>query len=185
MRSFALLFASAVLFAAPPALADVVDLPPTNCPDGSEGATCHGGPHCAPRDCMTDADCKGGATCADRSFCMQEINCVGGWLNPDAALPPLTPIVVEPCDAAGACATGTCKSIKVCVDGAQAGSGSGGNGAGGAGAGDGAGGGEDGGDLVVKSCSCTAVGDHAAPWLGLAMVAVGTGIAAARRRRSR
>ncbi len=37
------------------AMADVVDMEPDNCPDGSRGATCHGGPYCAPIECTSSA----------------------------------------------------------------------------------------------------------------------------------
>ncbi|MDI1451750.1 MYXO-CTERM sorting domain-containing protein [Polyangium sp. 6x1] len=180
MRSHLLLFAAAALLAAAPASADVLSDPPTDCTEGSVGSLCHGPPHCAPLSCATDADCEGGGTCVEKQLCIEQIGCSGGWVGDGA--PPAETNVTSACDAAGACPMGgTCTPTKVCIGGTQAGSGSG---AGGSGAGSGAGGDENGGDdVAVKGCSCSAVGDRAAPWLGLAMVAVGVGTAVARRRR--
>lgn len=171
MRSPILLFVAAALLASAPASADVLSEPPQNCPEGSLGQPCHGPPRCAPLPCTSDADCKGGGTCKEKQLCTEQINCSGGWIDA-----PTVTHVASTCDAAGACPLGgTCTKTLVCVGGSAAsttGSGAG------AGSGDG---GDD--DIAVKGCACTAVGDHAAPWLGLAMVAVGAGIAAARRRR--
>ncbi|MDI1483653.1 MYXO-CTERM sorting domain-containing protein [Polyangium sp. y55x31] len=178
MRSPVLLFVATVLLASAPASADVLSEPPQNCPEGSLGQLCHGPPRCAPLPCTSDADCQGGGTCKVKELCIEDINCSGGWID----APPVTH-VAGTCDATGACPMGgTCKKTLVCVGGSispTSGSGAGTGAGSGAGAGDG--GGDD--DIAVKGCACSAVGDHAAPWLGLAMVAVGAGIAVARRRR--
>ena len=176
MRTRSLLFAAAALLFVSPAFADAVSDPPADCPEGSVGEFCHGPPQCSPLLCTTDADCEGGGTCVEKQLCIQEIGCSGGWFGDGA--PPLEQNVTATCDAAGACPLGgTCTPTKVCVGGSGAGSGSG------AGAGSGAGGDGGGDDVVVKGCACSAVGNKAAPWVGLAMFAAGVGIAAARRKR--
>lgn len=112
MRSLPLFLASAVFLFASLASADAVPPPPSSCPDGSQGATCHGGPHCAPRKCNTDADCKTGEACEDHKLCNDEINCAGGWHPPDAG-PTHTPNITGNCDTSG-CAKAQCVSYKVC-----------------------------------------------------------------------
>lgn len=113
MRSLSISLSAAIFLFASLAFADAVPPPPSSCPEGSQGATCHGGPHCAPRKCSADADCKTGEACEDRKLCATEINCASGWQPPDAG-PRLTPNITGACKA-GACATGQCGDYKVCV----------------------------------------------------------------------
>jgi hypothetical protein len=71
------LFASMTLFAGR-ARADVV-APPADgvCPDGTEGQDSHGisPAFCTAIPCNADADCTGGGTCAEQSFCE-----ASGWI---------------------------------------------------------------------------------------------------------
>ena len=179
MRAFAVLFTSASLLVASVAAADVVMPPPSTCPEGSQGATCHGGPHCVPSKCASDAECKSGEVCQDRQLCVNPINCAGGWSDPDAA-PPMSPDVRGPCNA-GACAEGACNTYKVCVPGSGSGSGSGSGG--GSGSGSGSGGSSGGGSGSASGCACSAAGDGVGPLFGLGAFVAGLGLLASRRRR--
>jgi hypothetical protein len=49
--------------------ADAVPPPPRDCPPGTLGQTDHYGPHCAPADCQTDADCQG-KSCRAYALCV-------------------------------------------------------------------------------------------------------------------
>ena len=111
---FALGFAA--LSFASPARADVVGPPPDDCPVGTEGATCHGGPYCSPVECTSDMECGSGETCNDLPFCVSTILCAG-LLPPDANLMDYERAKVEaPCPTANECTQGaTCKTLKVCV----------------------------------------------------------------------
>ena len=98
-----------------PASADVVGPPPTSCPAGSTPSTCHGGPHCTPNLCGTDADCTGGTACKDVAYCVTTINC-SGLLPPDADPSQFEKDAVDA--ACGACSGGQpCKTLKVCIAG--------------------------------------------------------------------
>lgn len=137
-----------------PARADVVPEPPADCPEGTEGQTCHGGPFCQPRVCTQNGDCGVGATCQDQALCIAGIDCSGGW-EPDAA-PTLLQNAVGTCAGGAACgAPSTCMTLKVCVP-AGGGSGTGGNGSSDE-------------DIKVTGCDCRATGspgDGAATALG-------------------
>lgn len=99
-----------LLFGAGVASADVVSPPPTDCPEGSEGESSHGGPYCAPTDCgFSGTACEAGSTCATRPLCIVESKSVSrGGTN-------TVKHVVGPCGANGACAKGTCSTLSVCV----------------------------------------------------------------------
>lgn len=59
------------------ARADVIDDPPRDCPAGSYGNVCHGGPFCEPYDCQNDDDCGEGRTCQPVMACIGLIDCSG------------------------------------------------------------------------------------------------------------
>jgi MYXO-CTERM domain-containing protein len=165
------LAASALLAAPRPVFADVVSPPPTSCPDGSEPATCHGGPHCRPRLCSTSAEC-GGGVCQDVSYCVKTISCAGK-IPPDADPSQFNQDAVEKV-CTGSCTGGApCKSLKVCVSPGSSSASSGG----GAGAGGG-----DGNPVSFGGCGCRAAGDSAGEALVAAALAAALGIAVRRRR---
>lgn len=176
--------------------ADVVPPPPPSCPEGSEGAACHGGPFCSPKFCPDAGVCDGGDTCEQRQLCIGDFDC----------FMTTTPAVYSVCP----CSEGTCQTVSVCVPpsgtggaGGAAGSGgtggtsgSGGSGAttptgGTAGSGATATGGSggavgSGGQEPVKEdsgCGCRlgSRGAHPHAWLGLLL---GGGVLCMRRRRS-
>ncbi|MDC3954948.1 hypothetical protein [Polyangium jinanense] len=103
-----------------PARADVVGPPPDECPEGTEGGSCHGGPYCRPIECTSDAECGNGETCKDQPLCVSTISCVG-LLPPDAS--PMdfeTPKIEALCPNGNECMQGaTCKTQKVCVSAAS------------------------------------------------------------------
>ncbi|MBX3274726.1 MAG: hypothetical protein KF729_30950 [Sandaracinaceae bacterium] len=137
------------------ARADVVGPPPTDCPLGARGSTCHGMEYCSPRSCTTGADCAGGEICQSRDLCVTSRSC-GGRLEPDAGPPPPVTVVLGECSG-GACGTGACESRMVCVpDGTPPGTGGGG-------------------------CACSASGREGT-WLGLAVALVAVSAFAVRRR---
>lgn len=154
------------------AAADVVPPEPTDCPAGSIGATCHGGPFCRPDTCDTQADCDAGFICEDTQACISTIDCGGiGGPAPTDAFEGL-------CGGDGSCATGTCEARKLCLpeggatavsssattSGAGAGASSsvaGGNG--------GNGGSSEGTTRVDQGCGCEVVGgDASSAWWLLA-----------------
>jgi MYXO-CTERM domain-containing protein len=91
------------------ARADVVPPPATNCPTGSVGATCHGGPYCAPKKCTDYASCASGLTCQPVKFCINKLNCTGGWGTSYADE------VVGSCEGGAPCSKGTCQTVVVCL----------------------------------------------------------------------
>ncbi|WP_096326016.1 MYXO-CTERM sorting domain-containing protein [Nannocystis exedens] len=93
------------------ARADVVEEPPADCPAGTKGNTCHGGPFCSPLKCFSDAECTDGATCQDTKGCIGWVDCGGGDGGPDP-----TPTLSSLCDGGEACGAGeTCEAIKLCL----------------------------------------------------------------------
>ena len=110
---------SALVFVTP-ARADVVGPPPDDCPEGTEGATCHGGPYCSPVECTSDAECGNGETCKDKPLCVSTISCAG-LLPPDANPMDYERTKIEsPCPTGNECTQGaTCKTQKVCVPAAS------------------------------------------------------------------
>lgn len=89
--------------------ADAVMPPPENCPDGSRGASGHGGPHCRPLDCASTADCREG-TCEMAELCIEKMQQGGGWGEPF-----LVNAVVGTCPNNGPCYVGTCQVGRVCL----------------------------------------------------------------------
>lgn len=97
------------LLAPPDARADAVPGPPSDCPAGTQPATCHGGPHCLPTLCKTDADCGDLGPCRTQRMCVDTISC--GGLRPSDAPPPPTFEVIR-----GECSDscGRCEEIRYC-----------------------------------------------------------------------
>ncbi|MDI3282700.1 hypothetical protein [Polyangium sp. 15x6] len=102
------------------ARADVVGPPPDDCPEGTEGATCHGGPYCSPIECTSDAECGNGETCKAQPLCVSTIGCAG-LLPPDASPMDFERTKIEAlCPNGNECTQGaTCKTQKVCVPAAS------------------------------------------------------------------
>jgi hypothetical protein len=147
------------------ALADALGPPPTGCPDGTIGDSCHGGQYCRAVTCNSTADCDAGQSCVPRGYCMTPVTCGGAIRLPDGG--PVTTTVPSAgpvCTGATDCTGGaTCTTQNVC---ASNGSGPGGLP----------------GTAGNSGCSCQAMGGPAAP-IALSIVALGaTGIAYARRR---
>ncbi len=96
------------------ASADVVQMPPDDCPEGSIGRSGHVGPHCQPAICSSDADCPGAEECRQAALCQQQQHGAsrGG---------PITVwTVTGPCRQDGSCADGgTCKPQSYCLPRAQ------------------------------------------------------------------
>lgn len=92
------------------ARADVVQPEPTDCPPGSEGQTCHGGPYCgvAP-PCSSSTACKGGMTCQLAHLCITQHDC-WSWGGPN-----YVDSVKGTCAGGAACSVGTCKTYQVCM----------------------------------------------------------------------
>jgi MYXO-CTERM domain-containing protein len=89
--------------------ADVVAPPPTDCPAGSEGGSCHGGTFCSPVRCTDSTACPNGTSCQQANLCIAQFTCWGKG-------GPSTPMDdVKGSCATGSCAAGTCQSISACV----------------------------------------------------------------------
>ena len=100
-----------------PARADAVAPPPTNCPDGTTGMSCHGGVYCQPTTCKTSADCTGGQVCEAQSVCLGQVTCGGGVEVPDGGAVTAPEVNVgDVCTTAADCDGGaTCGTQSVCV----------------------------------------------------------------------
>jgi uncharacterized membrane protein YgcG len=118
------------------ARADVAPPPPASCPQGSEPATCHAGPHCAPLVCVSDRDCRPGSVCRDVSVCLDSIVCAGLVAPGEDLERYRRPIVKAACGERD-CPVSACDAARLCVSAepASGGGGSGGGGSGGAGSG--------------------------------------------------
>lgn len=124
MKTTAVFMAAALVFVsllAPVSVsADAVGPAPKDCPVGTEGESCHGGPFCDPDECTDDSKCKDGKKCQQLKYCVKQIDCAGGW----GKGPYYRNEVKGPCGANGACASGgTCTTLKVCLAGTVAGDG--------------------------------------------------------------
>jgi hypothetical protein len=60
------------------ASADAIGPPPSDCPDGSEGRSCHGNAYCAVDGCISPAECAFGDGCVVRELCIETVPCFGG-----------------------------------------------------------------------------------------------------------
>jgi hypothetical protein len=153
------------------AQADAVPPPPTGCPAGSVGGTCHGGVYCQPSDCKTSADCQGGQVCQPLSLCVGKVVCYGGIAGPDGgAVTNDQPNVEGACSGTGPCgdAGAMCTTLSVCVSPSASSSSS------------------SGGISIQNGCSCATIGGSDASFvLGmLALGAVGLGLTGRLRARA-
>ncbi|MEQ9320971.1 MAG: MYXO-CTERM sorting domain-containing protein [Polyangiaceae bacterium] len=164
-----LLFATFVFLSlsfASTAAADAVPPEPTDCPAGSIGSTCHGGPFCRPDTCDTANDCDAGFICEDTQACISTIDCggIGGPAPTDA--------YEGPCGSGDSCTDGTCQPIKICLpeggatavsSGATTSSGAGASSSTGGSGGEGGNG--EGTTRVDQGCGCEVVGARSSgPW---------------------
>ena len=108
---------------AAPAYADVVDSAPDDCVEGTTPDTCHGGPHCVPNRCTSDAECDGDFVCEEREYCVGVINCAG-MLGPGEDPSDYDRDVIEG-ECGGEC-SGACNVIRLCVPPLPSGEGGGG-----------------------------------------------------------
>lgn len=123
------------------AAADSV-LPPTplECPDGASATPTHCLTVCVPRPCDDDEDCPSGQRCADHPLCIEQVRC-GSWGGGER-------IVSAACPT-GACAEGTCQSVRSCGAGADPPADAGASGV-----------------HTAYGCGCRAAGAHRSPLLG-------------------
>ncbi len=94
--------------------ADAVGPPPSSCPDGSRGESCHGGDFCSPERCSDEIDCDGDEYCDTVRLCIDRIDCASGWTPPGEHYWNDT---VEGHCAGGEseCSTGSCQMVRVCI----------------------------------------------------------------------
>jgi MYXO-CTERM domain-containing protein len=165
--------ALAIALSSRAAMADAVGPPPSNCPDGTMGNSCHGGVYCQPDTCTKDSDCATGQTCASRSFCVAQVSCFNGF-DPDAG-PDYEPNAEVACASAADCDDGAvCTLEEVCVTPGSGGSG-------------GSSGTSSGSMVIGNGCSCETIGGSSAPTAITLLVlgAAGAGAVARRRRDQR
>ncbi len=91
--------------------ADMISPPPAKCPAGARPTSTHAGPHCAPTDCRSAEDCAEGQKCQGLRLCVDE-----RAFSSRAGRQ--TTSVVEGTCPDGKCATGTCRTRRVCVESA-------------------------------------------------------------------
>lgn len=93
------------------ARADVVGDPPPDCPAGSVGSVCHGGPFCRPVTCTADAECSDGGTCQDVMACIGGIQCGGLEGGGDPPIDTFEGV----CDKGACTGKSVCTAIKQCL----------------------------------------------------------------------
>jgi MYXO-CTERM domain-containing protein len=165
--------ALAITLSSAAAWADAVPPPPSNCPDGTMGQSCHGGIYCQPNTCTKDTDCTAGQICEPRSFCISQVPCFNGF-DPDAG-PLYEPNAEAACSSAADCDDGaTCTPQEVCVSPSSTSS-TGSSSSGG------------GSVEIGNGCSCSTIGGSARPTAITLLVlsAAGAGALARRRRDQR
>lgn len=88
------------------ARADAIGPPPTDCPEGARGASCHGAEYCAVDSCIGPRDCAPGQRCVARELCVDTVRCfgLGGGTS-------TTRVIADGCAGCGA----RCESQFVCV----------------------------------------------------------------------
>lgn len=91
------------------AQADVVNPEPTNCPQGSIGASSHLGEWCTPDLCTSTTECEDGQTCASRGLCIEEDT------TTDSAQERSRTLVLDTCEEQADCREGTCTFLEVCA----------------------------------------------------------------------
>ena len=89
--------------------ADAVPPPRQDCPPGSRGETCHGGPHCMLVSCRDDTDCTGNETCQSRRFCMDIVECGSRGHSRSRR------VVAGSCNAGETCGENPCIAEMVCA----------------------------------------------------------------------
>lgn len=105
---------AAISFFGVEARADAIDPPREDCPEGSRGESCHGGPYCAPASaCVDDSSCAEGETCQELDLCIGRIDCAGGWTPGEHFW---EDTVTGTCSG-GSCSSGSCETRRVCVEG--------------------------------------------------------------------
>jgi len=83
--------------------------PPKDCPAGTKGTSTHAGPHCAPVTCRRAEDCGEGQQCRGVRLCVAERT------YQNRAGHQLTEVIEGTCPD-GKCATGTCRTLRVCAE---------------------------------------------------------------------
>jgi hypothetical protein len=91
------------------ARADMIMPPPKDCPAGSKGTSTHAGPHCAPVACRRAEDCGDGQRCRGVRLCVAERT------YQNRAGHQMTRVIEGTCPD-GKCATGTCRTLRVCAE---------------------------------------------------------------------
>ena len=109
MQTVRLLLVLSMISGGATARADVVMPPPKTCPAGTKPGTCHGGPHCKPEECSSSASCAPGQVCQGQKYCMQTINCGGGYGGPS-----YVDVARAACAGATPCKVGKCTTVQVC-----------------------------------------------------------------------
>lgn len=106
----AMLALAGVLFVGATAGADVVSPPPEECPVGSSGHTCHGGPYCGLSECTDDSRCDDGMTCQEVQLCVGSHQCPG---RIDEGTTHQTSEGL--CGEGGECDSGACETVRICA----------------------------------------------------------------------
>ncbi|MGE0786932.1 MAG: MYXO-CTERM sorting domain-containing protein [Sandaracinaceae bacterium] len=97
------------------AAADAIGPPPTTCPPGSTGISCHGPETCEVTGCTGDGDCAANETCAARGLCVEQHCCGGISCFIDGSAPAWVTHASAACTPGGPCAMGECQTLMVCV----------------------------------------------------------------------
>ena len=99
-----------ILLASASVSADVVSPPPDECPVGSLGDTCHGGPYCRLSECTDDSRCDDGMTCQEVDLCVGGHHCYGR-IGDGTTMQTSEGL----CGDEGECERGDCETVRVCA----------------------------------------------------------------------
>ena len=97
------------------ASADVVNMPPEDCPPGAIGTSSHAGEWCKPNYCQSDTDCSDGNSCLEVPICVSRTEEPCGGIGADSGCTFTKTKVHDVCLESEACTTGECETAMVCA----------------------------------------------------------------------
>ena len=97
------------------AMADAIEMPSDDCPNGSYGYASHAGAWCQAGTCEATSECEQGQTCEEYSLCVEETEVPCGGMAQDTSCFVTKLEAFGPCNDDGSCDRGSCETAKRCV----------------------------------------------------------------------